>query len=66
MASELGVTPNECLVIEDVPQGIMAGKNAGMPVCAIEDDFSKAMVAKKKELADYYIEDYYDKRFFTD
>ena len=60
VAGELGAKPEQCLVFEDVPQGIMAGKNAGMKVCAIADDYSKAMAAEKKELADYYIEDYYE------
>ena len=38
--------------------GIIAGKSAGMKVCAIEDDFSKEVRHKKKELSDYYIDDY--------
>ena len=45
-------------MFEDVPNGILAGKNAGMKVCAVEDDFSSAQEAKKRELADYYIQDY--------
>lgn len=57
-ARQLGVSPEECLVFEDVPAGIMSGKNAAMTVCAVEDDFSKESVAEKRELADYYISDY--------
>ena len=38
--------------------GILAGKRAGMKVCAIEDAFSKKQEAQKRELADWYIEDY--------
>lgn len=59
-ASDLNVLPEKCLVFEDVPMGIMAGKNAGMMVCAIDDDFSKNQEGKKRELADYYIKDYND------
>lgn len=59
-AEELGVRPEECLVFEDVPNGILAGKNAGMTVCAVEDEFSKPQTAKKRELADYYIKNYDD------
>lgn len=59
-AQELGVAPEHCLVFEDVPAGIMAGKNAGMRVCAVEDDFSAPLVVKKRALADYYIQDYED------
>ena len=40
--------------------GIMAGKNAGMQVCAVEDAYSKRQEAEKRRLADYYIENYYE------
>ena len=56
----MGVCPENCLVFEDVPMGILAGKNAGMRVCAVDDDFSRPQEEKKKKLADYYIQDYYD------
>lgn len=60
VAEELHVNPEDCLVFEDVPMGILAGKNAGMKVCAIEDTFSAHQREKKRELADYYICDYDD------
>ncbi len=60
VAKDLEVNPSECLVFEDIPQGIMAGKNAGMKVCAVSDTYSESVVEKKKELSDYYINDYYD------
>ena len=47
-------------LIEKETMGILAGKNAGMHVCAVEDDFSRPQEAKKRELADYYIQDYFD------
>lgn len=59
-AEGLQVEPKDCLVFEDVPMGIMAGKNAGMQVCAVEDAYSKRQEAEKRRLADYYIEDYYE------
>ena len=59
-AKNLGVSPSECLVFEDVIMGIKAGKNAGMQVCAIEDDFSLYQTEEKIKLADYYIKDYYE------
>lgn len=55
VAEDLGVLPEECLVFEDVPMGIMAARNAGMKVCAIYDDFSKGLTTEKKKLADYYV-----------
>lgn len=60
VADELKIPPEKCLVFEDVPMGIMAGKNAGMKVCAVEDDFSRPQEMKKRELADYYIMNYND------
>ncbi len=60
VAESLGVVPKRCLVFEDVPKGIMAGKNAGMKVCAVEDAFSKPQENLKRELADYYIQDFDD------
>jgi len=60
VAGRLGVAPGKCLVFEDVPAGILAGKRAGMTVCAVDDEFSRHMEAEKKSLADYFIRDYYD------
>ena len=60
VAKDLGVGPKHCLVFEDVANGILAGKNAGMKVCAVDDSFSRPQEAKKRELADYYIQDYDD------
>ncbi len=60
VAEDLGVEPGECLVFEDVPAGILAGKRAGMAVCAVDDDFSKYMEAEKRELSDYFIRDYFE------
>ncbi len=56
VAEDLKVTPSGCLVFEDIVQGIMAGKNAGMKVCAVHDEYSVHTTELKKELADYYIE----------
>jgi 16S rRNA pseudouridine516 synthase len=60
VADDLRVSPESCLVFEDVPRGIEAGKNAGMTVCAVEDEFSKPDEREKRQLADYFIRDYYD------
>ncbi len=59
VADALSVSPAHCLVFEDIPAGIMAGKRAGMTVCAIDDEFSKEMEEEKRQLADYFIYDYY-------
>jgi len=60
VAKDLGADPDACLVFEDVPAGILAGKRAGMKVCAVEDAFSVPMREEKQAMADYYINDYFD------
>ncbi|MCT4545435.1 MAG: HAD family phosphatase [Vallitalea sp.] len=60
VAEDLNVEPEECLVFEDIPKGITAGKDAGMKVCAIYDDYSKNLDDIKRSLADYYIDDFTD------
>ncbi len=55
-AEKLGVSPERCLVFEDIPMGILAGKNAGMRVCAIEDSYSAESREEKQELADFFID----------
>jgi len=55
VAQDLGVAPDGCLVFEDVIHGIMAGKNAGMKVCAVYDEFSEKYTEEKIKLADYYV-----------
>lgn len=57
-ASSLGVEPGRCLVFEDVPMGILAGRRAGMKVCAVEDSFSLSQTEKIRRMADYYIRSY--------
>lgn len=58
VADDLGVDPKECLVFEDVVQGIMAGKNADMRVCAVKDSYSEYQDEEKREISDYYINSY--------
>ena len=59
VAKELGAEPSKCLVFEDLVDGIIAGKNAGMTVIAVSDDYSRHSDEEKKELSDMYIEDYW-------
>lgn len=60
VAEDLRVDPAACLVFEDVPNGILAGRNAGMEVCAVDDEFSRPLEEEKKRLADYFIRDFND------
>ena len=59
-AEDLGVDPKDCLIFEDVPAGLMAGKSAGMKTCAVADKFSEDQIEKKRALADYFIQDYFE------
>lgn len=58
LAQRLGVSPKECIVFEDVPAGILAGKRAGMTTVAVEDSYSHAVRDEKRRLADYFIDTY--------
>lgn len=60
VAQRLGVEPSKCLVFEDIIPGIKAGVSAGMRVCAVDDAYSAAQREAKQEMADYYIDDFYD------
>lgn len=57
-ARQLEVPPERCLVFEDIVPGILAGKSAGMRVCAVEDLYSVSSREEKKALADYYIDEF--------
>ena len=57
-AKHLKVDPADCLVFEDITNGILAGKNAGMTVCAVADQYSEDLIDTKKKLADFYITSY--------
>jgi 16S rRNA pseudouridine516 synthase len=58
VAQELQVEPKDCLVFEDLVLGITAAKDAGMEVCAVEDDYSLYQRDEKMRSADYYINDF--------
>lgn len=59
-AKALNVEPSDCMVFEDIVQGIMAGKNAGMTVVAVDDPYSQYCITEKQGLADYYLYSYED------
>ena len=52
-ASKLGVNPSRCLVFEDSPHGIQAGKAAGMTVVAVLTEMTQGM---DLSLADHHVE----------
>lgn len=52
-AAKLGVDPTRCLVFEDSPHGIQAGKAAGMTVVAVLTDMTRGL---NLSMADHHIE----------
>lgn len=60
VAKRLETSPAACLVFEDIPAGITAGKRAGMTVIAVEDEFSRDLAEEKTALADGFIRDYFE------
>ena len=59
-AKRLAVKPEKCLVFEDIMPGILAGKRAGMRVCAVDDVYSNYITDKKIQEADYFIKSFED------
>lgn len=49
-AKKLETQPNECLVIEDSPNGILAAKNARMKCIGFRYEFNKNMDLSKADL----------------
>lgn len=58
VAEDLGINPENCLVFEDIPEGVQAAKNAGMRVCAVYDAYSEEHKESLTANADYYIHNY--------
>ena len=57
-AEKLNTAPRDCVVFEDVVNGLLAGASAGMGIIAIDDLYSASTEDKKRRIADAYIEDF--------
>lgn len=57
-AKRLGVTPDKCIVFEDIPAAVEGAKAAGMKVIAVYDEHSSKHREKLINSADKYIEDF--------
>jgi len=57
VAEELGVSPAECLVIEDSPTGVQAALNAKMHVVAVSTPFTKERLHESNILPSAHIVD---------
>ncbi|MCR5521175.1 MAG: HAD family phosphatase [Lachnospiraceae bacterium] len=58
VAETLGVDPSECLVFEDVLRGVIAGRCAGMRVCACYDPVAEYEDTEKKKIANCFIKSF--------
>lgn len=57
-ANALSISPEYCLVFEDLCNGIIAGNGAGMTTVAVYDDYSHYSWDEKCRLADHMIRSY--------
>lgn len=60
VASDLEVKPHRCLVFEDIPNGILAGKAAGMEVWGVNDRQGEETRKRVIDLSDRFIDNYFE------
>ena len=60
VADDLKVKPHKCLIFEDIPNGLRAGKAAGMTAWGMFDNQMEEMQAEMKAIADHFVMDYYE------
>lgn len=54
-AERLNLNPQECIVFEDIIEGVKSAKKGGFTVCGVYDDSSVKDEKEIREFADYYI-----------
>ncbi len=59
-AATVGVEPSRCLIFEDIPNGILAGKNAAMTAWLIKDTQDKNTWQRGLDIADHHVSDYFE------
>ncbi len=64
-AKKINVEPKNCLVIEDLPDGVKAAKNAGMDVWVIYDKFSESKKTELIESSNRYFENFAEMLMFV-
>ena len=53
-ADRLNTPPEQCLVIEDTPHGVEAGKDAGMYVVALLTSYTKSQLQHADMIINHY------------
>lgn len=59
-ASEMGVSPDECVVFEDILKGIVSAKNVGMYTVGVYDEYSDQDIVTLRMTADKFIMDFFE------
>lgn len=54
-AERIGVYPKDCIVFEDIAEGLCGAKKGGFTTCGVYDKSSEADTEKIKSISDYYI-----------
>ena len=57
-ASRIGANPSDCIVFEDVPDGLRGAKKAGMLACGVRDSAGKKGHADMASIADHTIDSF--------
>ncbi|MCL2557974.1 MAG: HAD family phosphatase [Treponema sp.] len=57
-ARRLGARPEDCVVFEDVAGAVKSAKRAGMKVCALYDEASRADWEEMRGIADFSLRDF--------
>ena len=58
VADEWGIAQEDLIVFEDIPNGAIAGKRAGMEVIAVADDYALTRREELIRIADHFIADF--------
>ena len=59
-AKRIGVTPEECIMVDDNLNVLKTAKRAGMATIGVYDDTSKNVVEEMRAVADQYAMDFAD------
>ena len=59
-AKRLGVTPKECIMVDDNLNVLKTAKRAGMATIGVYDDSSKGVMEEMRAISDQYVVDFAD------